>query len=175
MKKTVVFLTIIMLFGIGVISVIAKGPAGDEERTLKGFDMYGYNYRANMFNGPYCWFDRNKTTFCDDYPNDWLIMKWSDEWLTTKCGVDEQGRGKRGCDMSTCECTGNSGVPGAWLTNHNTWYDEEGVKHEYFVKIVYMPEGCPEGYSIWGPYCIIQEVEGGLLGNYVLPVGFGAW
>lgn len=181
MKKLLVLLIGLMLV-MSVGLVMAKGPGGkgDGDYVTNGYDLWGYNYGANMFNGMYCDYQRGGSfkTSCEagPYSNDYLKMKWSDEWMTTKCGPDAQGRPtQRGCDVKTCECTGSSGVPGAWLTNHISWYDADGKKYEYFTKIVYNPDNCPAEYKIWGPYCIIQEVEGGLLGNYVKPVGLGYW
>jgi len=174
MKKTLIalFLGIILVTSMGV--VMAKGPGGkgDGSYVTKGYDFWGYNYGANMFNGPYDHYDRAGEIVSNDH----LKMKWSDEWMTTKCGPGADGKPtQRGCDVKTCDCTGSSGVPGAWLTNHISWYDADGKKFEYFTKIVYNPDNCPAEYKIWGPYCIIQEVENGLLGNYVKPVGLGHW
>lgn len=151
------------------LSVVMAKPAGNGQ----GYDEWGYNYQANLFNGKYCLFDRDATTYCEDYPNDMLVMKWSDAWMTTKCGPDPT-TGKevqRGCDKD-CNCDGTSK---GWVTNHIKWYDEDGKQYNYFTKIVYLPgEECPDGYSIWGSYCVLQEVENGLLGNYLIP-GLGLW
>jgi hypothetical protein len=51
-----------------------------------GYDKYGYNYQAHMFNGTYDSVDRvldgkyfGQTA---DWVDDSLIMKWSDEWIS---------------------------------------------------------------------------------------------
>ncbi len=50
-----------------------------------GFDEFGYNYQAHLFNGTYDGYDRTLDGKVwgevVDYADDNLIMKWSDEWL----------------------------------------------------------------------------------------------
>ena len=167
-----------------------------------GFDEWGYNYPANMFNG-YYWNNQRpdpawtKDTISDAPSETWLIMKWSDEWMTTKCGPDLV-TGKlvqRGCDKD-CVCTGSSGVPGAWETNHQ-WgsYEQNGetCNWNYFVKIVhpgedaykedgmwYTVDGEAIGTVIWTAYAKILQIsndpcaeEHGVLNNWEAPTGFG--
>ena len=60
-----------------------------------GYDQFGYNYQAHMFNGTYDSSDRvlddTYWGFTADWVDDSLIMKWSDAWLAT---VDCNGAGK---------------------------------------------------------------------------------
>ena len=139
-----------------------------------GYDEFGYNYQAHMFNGRYCDYDRViGGAYCDVE----LLMKWNDAWLSN---VDCNGDGK--LDRPSTYIGS-----GAWETNHQ-WgsWEENGTvcEWDYFVKIVAMPstEGCPEGSpSIWGQFCIIQQVynspcegaEG--IELLVTPAGFGAY
>src|SRR3989344_8973093 len=57
--------------------------AGDPIQT--GYDQFGYNYQAHIFNGTYDSSDRvlDGTYWGDtgNYVDDTLIMKWSDAWL----------------------------------------------------------------------------------------------
>src|SRR3989339_1138424 len=46
-----------------------------------GFDEWGYNYQANMFNGFYCDSYRN-AVWCLPYKDVALIMKWNNAWLS---------------------------------------------------------------------------------------------
>ncbi len=152
-----------------------------------GFDEWGYNYQANMFNGLYWNYSRPDPP-CEPgtcASDTLLIMKWSDEWLNedrVRCaGTPQQG-------SSACE--------GAWLTNHQRgeYVGDEGqtCKWTYFVKIVYPPGGPVDtdgdGYDdntggsiIWGAYVRIQQVSNdtcaGEHGNIfsVQPTGFGAY
>lgn len=134
-----------------------------------GFDEWGYNYQAHMFNGGYCDAYRN-AAWCQPYKDDELIMKWNDSWLSNQ-DCDSDGKLDR-----------HYGYPsyigsGAWLTNHQkgTYIDGKGKKQrwEYFVKIVaapadatksgspgtwYAADGTEIGPVIWGEFIIIQEV-----------------
>lgn len=151
MKKILVLLIGLML--VMSVSVFAKGPAG---KGNGAFDEFGYNYKANIFNGRYCDYDRVPGgNYCDV----WLQMKWSDEWLNedrVRCaGTPQEG-------SSACE--------GAWLTNHQSGRNDDGTKWTYFVKIVYPPGGPVDadsdgiddntgGSIIWGSYVRIQQVS----------------
>ena len=122
-----------------------------------GFDEYGYNYQANIFNGYYDNYGR------PDVPvgsGDKLQMKWNDAWLNED-KVRHEGF--------------NSYIgSGAWLTNH-IWgeYEEDGVTYEwdYFIKIVaagetdykdgtnwYHEDGTLLGYILWGDFAVVQEI-----------------
>ena len=167
-----------------------------------GYNEWGYNYQARIFNGLWC--DYHPTYRPGGANHEWcmnnmanveLMMKWSDEWLSNKdCNKD--GLLDRGysCDP---ENAGNSGCPGAWLTNHERgiYTNEAGeiCDYNYFVKIVATPEdaytdggiwyaedGTEIGEVIWGAFAIIQEVsydpcaeEKGILYNSPSPTGFG--
>jgi hypothetical protein len=160
--------------------------AGDVIST--GFDEWGYNYQAHLFNGFYCDAYRD-AAWCQPYAEDLLAMKWNDAWL------------------SNLDCDGDnlldrhSGFPsyigsGAWLTNHQSgeYYDEDGnlCKWNYFVKIVaapsdafkndqsvwYTADGEEIGEVIWGEFAIIQEVSndpcaGEHGAQFISPVGPG--
>ncbi|MEA2593586.1 MAG: hypothetical protein QOF01_55 [Thermomicrobiales bacterium] len=88
--------------------------AGDP--VVAGYDQFGYNYQAHMFNGTYDSVDRNidGTYFGDigDYVDDSLIMKWSDAWIAN---VDCNGDKK--LDRGLVEGVA-SGTSMGWLTNH---------------------------------------------------------
>ena len=131
-----------------------------------GFDKYGYNYQAHIFNGLYENFSRPAEPVTES--NVTLQMKWSDTWLSNKdCNTD--GKLDRGLGGS-----GPSGTSQGWLTNHEqgSYEGTDGQIHHYsyFVKIVYMPTGCEAANQIWGSYCIIEEISndpaGGMYGKY---------
>ena len=127
-----------------------------------GYDDFGYNYQAHIFNGRYCDYDRViGGTDCDVD----LIMKWSDNWLSN-VDCNEDNLLDRGLDSSTGEATG---VSEGWCTNHQSGKyiaaDGRKCKWTYFVKIVYVgpapdpPEEDPwADYRIWGSYAIVQSV-----------------
>ncbi|MDH4135829.1 MAG: hypothetical protein OEW09_03800, partial [Anaerolineae bacterium] len=102
-----------------------------------GYDQFGYNYQAHMFNGRYCDYDRViGGAYCDVS----LMMKWNDAWLSNK---DCDGDGLLDRYYGFNSYIGS----GAWLTNH-MWgtYEQGGMTCEwdYFTKIVAAPEDANE-------------------------------
>lgn len=119
-----------------------------------GYDQWGYNYQAHMFNGFYENFTRpaNPVTTGDVK----LIMKWSDDWLSNQDCYATFGKLDRG---------GSSGISKGWLTNHEEGDylggDNEMHHYTYFVKIVYdggTACGSSDPSCIWGSYTVIEEV-----------------
>jgi hypothetical protein len=155
-----------------------------------GYDEWGYNYHAHMFNGYYCDAYRD-AAWCQPYKDVRLMMKWNDAWLSNK---DCDGDGLLDRHHGYPSYIGS----GAWLTNHQSgtyFVDGEECPWNYFVKIVaapadayvdsgfwYTAEGVEIGPVIWGSFAIIQQVENdscaGLHGaQYLSPAGpgFGKW
>ena len=128
-----------------------------------GFDEWGYNYKAHIYNGRYCDYDRVAGgDFCDVK----LVMKWNDAWLSK--------------DRVRPDTYINSG---AWVTNHQfgSYIGDDGFSHDwdYFVKIVAMPSvgydcSLSGGYPIWGQFCVVQSIYNdpyaGAEGNEFPPV-----
>lgn len=174
MKKVFV---IILVFGLAIsmakfafaqCTTIQDGTLlrSDGYPIVLGYDEWGYNYEAHMFNGGYCDAYRD-ATWCQDYKDIDLIMKWNDAWL-----------GNKDCDYDGL-LDRHLGYPsyigsGAWLTNHQSGKVEvkgKMRKWTYFVKIIAVPSdadnidgiwydanGMEIGPSIWGQFAIIQEV-----------------
>ena len=170
-----------------------------------GYDPYGYNYQAHMFNGYYAnnylgkdgfppyegddvaYFQRlaDENITADvtakwywQYRDVQLVMQWSDIWLSNKdCNNDNMlDRGGPGGTSSAAE--------GAWLTNHQ----RENGNWTYYAKFVYPPGGVVDvnpadtiddntgAPIIWGSYIVLQRVDSGAgATNYAQPVGFGAY
>ena len=185
-KLLLVVVAVLALLVLGAGVVWAQG----------GFDKWGYNYQAHLFNGLY-WNSSRPETPCEPgtCPSDThLIMKWSDEWLSNK---DRNADGKLDRGYSCDPVNANSSAcEGAWLTNQQRgeYVGDEGqtCKWTYFVKIVYPPGGPVDadgdgfddntgGSIIWGAYVRIQQVSNdtcaGEHGNIfsVQPTGFGAY
>ena len=183
MKKVWVIGLVIVL--VVLLSASTVG-AGDDCATIKdgtivasngdvltvGYDEFGYNYQAHMFNGRYCDYDRVLGGASCDVK---LVMKWNDAWLSNK---DCDGDGK-------LDRPGWYPGSGAWCTNHM-----RGPGWTYFCKIVAVPwdailaagvwytaDGIEIGPAIWGVFAIIQEVESGAGAIYVSPAGpgLGKW
>jgi hypothetical protein len=98
--------------------------ASTGELLTVGYDQYGYNYQAHMFNGRYCDCDRVAGgDYCDVNP----MMKWNDAWLSNM-DCDGDGLLDRHYGFNTY-----IGL-GAWLTNHQsgTYINDDGktCKHQ---------------------------------------------
>lgn len=195
-----------LLYAVAVLAFVLIGPGAAlakcatipqglitnsaGETIEPGYDSWGYNYQARIFNGDYCGAYRN-AAWCQPYVGTNLQMKWNDAWLSNQ------------------DCTGDSKLDrhygysgyrgsGAWLTNH-MWYEYEqngAVCHvSYFAKIVAAPAvgayvhdgvwyasgGGVLGNQIWGDFMIVQEVTndpcGGMSGVSYKAVrpGLGNW
>jgi hypothetical protein len=209
MKKKIIFTAVLLALagGLAAASAFAAPAANgadacttiqsgellrsDGVPIVVGYDEWGYNYQAHMFNGTYCDAYRD-AAWCQPYKDDYLMMKWNDAWLSNK---DCDGDGLLDRHYGYPSYIGS----GAWLTNHMrgiyTGVEGETCKWVYFVKIVAVPEdaelrdgtwyaadGTEIGPVIWGAFAIIQEVINdpcaGLHGlQYLSPhhAGFGGW
>jgi hypothetical protein len=176
MKKAFLTLAAIMLVMVScnkndIDDELSMESAFKSENALtKGYDQWGYNYTANMFNGFYDNYSRPAVPVTEGTR---LMMKWNDAWLNEDKVRHEGFDSYRGS--------------GAWLTNH-----EMGDDYTYFVKIVAAPldatvvngywvsvDGVEIGPVIWGSFAIIQEQA---TGNYDLEIfrskfktGLGNW
>jgi len=80
------------------------------DTIMTGYDDWGYNYQARIFNGGYCDAYRD-AAWCQPYADVDVIMKWNDAWLSN-VDCDKDGLLDR-----------HYGFPsyigsGAWETNH---------------------------------------------------------
>ena len=166
-------------------TTIQDGTLKDSQGNIleTGYDKWGYNYQAHIFNGFYDNYTRPGTLVTS---GDNLVMKWNDLWLSNKdCNGD--GKLDRGC---TSPFT-NSACPGAWCTNHMSGVDENGNEWTYFVKIIcpetssyvengyyYTKDGVEIGPAIWGSFAIVEEIQtGDVESKYKSPFnpGFGTY
>ena len=198
MKKLAVVLFCIALVLTFSSQVVAKGGKKSDCSTIQdglftstgepivlGYDEFGYNYQAHIFNGRYCDYDRViGGSFCDID----LVMKWNDAWISNK-DCDDDGLLDRHFGFDSYIGSG------AWCTNHmaGTYEDEDGneCKWIYFTKIVAVPEdanlvggiwyaadGTEIGPEIWGAFATIQSIYNdpcaGATGlEYLSPAGPG--
>jgi hypothetical protein len=166
---------------------------GSDGVTLTtGFNSWGYNYQAHMFNGTYCDSYRN-AAWCQAYADVELVMKWNDAWLSNvDCGGDGMDTTRDGL-LDRYQGFETYKGSGAWLTNHMMGTNDDGTHWDYFVKIVaapadanlvdgfwYTADGLEIGPAIWGSFAVIQEVSNdpytgdhGLIYNGEAPTGFG--
>lgn len=149
----------------------------DGQTISTGFDSWGYNYGARLFNGLYCDAYRD-AAWCQAYKTVHLSMKWNEAWLDNK-DCDDDGLLDRHYGSSSYIGSG------AWITNHMSGGKGKD-KWTYFVKIVaapadavksggvwYSAAGDEIGPVIWGDFAILQEVESGQGVTYKSPVGPG--
>jgi hypothetical protein len=143
---------------------IQDGTITDSAGNLlsTGYDQFGYNYQAHMFNGTYDSVDRvldgKYWGSTGDYVDDTLMMKWSDEWISNvDCNHDQKL--DRGLVNGVV-----GGTSLGWETNHveGDYMDADGnLQHyTYFAKIVWTGLGG----ALWGQYSVIME-------NYQDPAG----
>lgn len=176
----------------GATTIQSGQLVGSDGVTLTvGFNTWGYNYQAHLFNGGYCDAYRN-AAWCQAYKDDELIMKWNDAWLAN---TDADGDTLLDRHYGYTSYIGS----GAWVTNHQKGSyvggDGQTCNWEYSVKIIaaptdatnldgkwYAADGTEIGAVIWGEFAIIQEVNNdpcaGYHGNqYNSPYnsGLGGW
>ena len=138
MKKIIIFSIVAVLLTVGGV-VYAKG----------GFNEYGYNYQARIFNGTCTSWATAKSlsvsTYCGAYANDKLIMKWNAEW-----------------DRGNAENWANPPYD-AWENNEwNGMVGGSGEVWHYKIKWVgpcgadytLLPDG---GYCIWGQFETLMD------------------
>ena len=148
-------------------TILAEEVPGEPLVVVEvGYDDWGFNHQAQIFNGGYCdaYF---QAAWCQPYNNIDLIMKWNNAWLSTKdCDGDNRLDRHLGYDSYIGS--------GAWITNHQSGkVDVNGKmrKWTYFVKVIaapedasasggywYTPEGIELGPVIWDDFAVIQEV-----------------
>lgn len=156
MKKWMFVLMLVALLVLPAAQVSAMPPEGT------GYNEWGYNYQAHIFNGMWC--DYHPYYRPGGGGHDWCIanlgnvhlqMKWNDAWLSNQ---DRDGDGSLDRHWGFDSYIGS----GAWCTNHEreTYIGDDGKKHTYtyFVKIVAKPTEDYACNEIWGAFCIIQEV-----------------
>lgn len=161
-------------FLIGVAAgAILLGSSAVPAFAAGGFDQYGYNYGARLFNGTgssWCLKKGYSANCLGIYSPDKLVMKWNAEW----------DRGN----------TENWAKPpyGAW--EDNEWNGKNGGSGEvWHYKIVWVgnylanPSLIPDGaYGIWGQFAVIMDQgldpnvgPGHIWFAHASPTGYGAY
>ncbi|RZN47530.1 hypothetical protein EF808_04180 [archaeon] len=117
MKGKIVALCIAGMFLLAGLAGMAAAKKPDN----RGFDEFGYNDHARLFNGWYGHYDRDIEGGTGD---SWLLMKWSKDW-----------------DPMTDQPIG------AWCTNHFTWYSDDYEEETWFgwdTRVAWNEETSPE-------------------------------
>lgn len=192
MRKTLIALTLFSFVILGAIvfagaecTTIKDGMLVDSAGNVitTGYDEWGYNYQAHLFNGFYWNASRpeipwtEETLIAAGKSTTWLNMKWNDAWLSNK---DCDGDGLLDRHYGHGSYRGS----GAWETNHQSGTYEVVVNGKtklahwtYFVKIVSAPTDAYTalnaedvlmyydandveiGSVIWTNHARIQQVE----------------
>ena len=154
------------ILGTGTLSKIVNQGSVEGARTGTGFDQYGYNETARIFNGTGASWSLAKglpADYLGAYAKDKLVMKWNAAWDACVTGNEP-------------ECLG------AWTDNEwNGMKDGSGSVWHY--KIIWVGAGgntspywLDGGYSIWGTYEVIMD-QGTFEGVHTLlkatPNGYG--
>jgi len=194
-KFLIIFLGLVMVaFLIGITAHFAVAEKSDcitikdgilldsnGNQINTGYDKWGYNYQAHIFNGLYWNSSRpeppwtEETLIAAGMSTTWLVMKWSDTWLSNKdCNGDSLLDRGYSCDPIHAN---SSACEGAWVTNHQSGLTDEMPngkikKWTYFVKIVMVPEdaykegsywftadGVEIGSVVWGAYARVLQIS----------------
>jgi len=110
LKLALVTFALLAVLAVAVIPVQANG-----------FDEWGYNYNARVFNGWYGYYDRSNDGWVSGTGDARLVMKWSKDWTPM---ADEP--------------------VGAWCTNHWTWYSndfEESTWYGFNTRVAWTDPG----------------------------------
>lgn len=172
--RTVV--TLLLTFALWACADVQEQPMAPSDAPAElshaqedGFDKYGYNYQAQLFNGLADGVDRNldgaywgNTTFA----NDRLKMSWSEAW-------DEAAF--HGAEW-TCD---------AWTDNQWNGRVPDGSGQTWHYRIVWVGPELEDspcwregGYPVWGQFEVIMSH--GTVANqhfwdaHAIPAGFGA-
>ena len=102
MNKNIVAVVIVVSFMMVLSIGTVVAANGNWNGNGGGFDQYGYNYQARLFNGWYGNYLKPTTPLEYGTWNAWIVMKWSKNWVPMQNEPD-----------------------GAWVTNHWSWYSND--------------------------------------------------
>ena len=118
-----------------------------------GFDPYGYNRNARVFNGTcvgwgmgkYSWTEQQARDWCGVYSDDKIVMKWNAEWDR---GNAENWLNPPYRAWENNEWNGMNGGSGA------VWHYKIVWIGDYANDLSLVPEGA---YGIWGQFAVIMD------------------
>lgn len=144
MKKLVVSTTAgVLMFGVMVVPALAVQP------TNKGFDQYGYNNTARIFNGTgssWC-LARGASEDClGIYSPDKLVMKWNAEW--------DRGNAEGWTDPNGYDAWENNEWNGMRNGSEAVWHYKIVWVGDYIANPSLIPAG---GYGIWGQFAVLMD------------------
>lgn len=159
----------LMVFGLSTAILLLTMVVPAMAATTKGYDEFGYNYRARIFVGPADGVDRmldGKVWGDATYAKDHLVMKWSKAWDKARYHDAEW------TPQAWCTNQWNGKVPGgSGSTEHFKciWVGPELEASPYW------RDG---GYAIWGEFEAIMDHgqtpdEGHVWWAHAMPAGLG--
>lgn len=164
MKKTFFIVLVALVYMLSTQSVFAKTPVCT---TIKsgaltdvtgntislGYDQWGYNYQAHMFNG---WYDNYSRPSTPVTGGDVLMMKWNDAWLSN---VSCDGDNKLDRHYGSVGYVGS----GAWLTNHASGtYTTHNITGQYVIAFEYQG-------GTWNHTATLSDTNGTVSGTGAYP------
>ena len=151
--------------------LLVKQGASPVQTEAKGFNEFGYNYDARIFNGSADGVDKNldgKVWGDPTYANDKLKMKWNAEW--------DRGNTEGWSD--------SNGYDGAWTDNNWNGKVTDGSGETWQYRIKWIGDcgatGAPTGdggYCIWNQFEVV--LSQGTVANqhfwdaHAIPAGYG--
>ena len=159
MKKVLTGTVLVMLLFIIVTSASAGGGGNKKDCTRiqdgilltsdglpieTGFDSWGYNYQAHLFNGMYCDIYHD-AAWCQPFKDIRVVMKWNDAWISN---MDCDGDGLLDRHYDYPSYIGS----GAWETVHMSGtYESDGRTCHWndFQKIIAVPFGANLVDGVW--------------------------
>lgn len=154
-------------FGLAMAVVAAALTLPHAAAAAGGFDEFGYNYGARIFNGKADGVDRKLDGTVWGHPtyaNDRLKMKWSEAWHAARFEGAEW----------TCD---------AWLDNNWNGRVQGGSGETWQYRIIWVGPQLEEspcwregGYAVWGQFEVIMSH--GTVGNahlwdaHAIPSGY---
>lgn len=157
MKKTIFYSALLFSFSIFLFSCSnssnpVTNPTSNTLTNLQkgGFDQFGYNYGARLFNGPADGVDRNldgTVWGIPTYANDHLVMKWTADW-----------------DRGNAEGWSKPPYLSAWVDNEWNGNVPGGSGTTEHCKIIWVgadlqnsPYWRTGGYPIWGQFEVLMD------------------
>ena len=140
-----------------------------------GFDQYGYNDTARLFNGTgssWCLAKSLPTNCLGIYSPDKLVMKWNAEW--------DRGNAEGWTDPNGYDAWENNEWNGMVKGGSGAvWHYKIVWVGDYTVDSSLIPEG---GYGIWGQFAVIMDQgkdpsfgPGHIWFTHANPTGYGAF
>lgn len=153
MQKGFNSLFLVLLVAFAALAVfVTNNSSGDSllASAGKGYDSYGYNNTARIFNGTgssWCLAGGQPADCMGAYSQDKLVMKWNEAWDACNDAGNDDETACAGAWINN-EWNGKNGGTGSVWHYKIIWVGSQGESSPYW------KEG---GYSVWGNYEAIMD------------------